>query len=224
MSEFNKGDRVIHPRRPEWGQGVVEQAGQILHQGQPAQRLTVRFVNHGRVTVNSAVAQLKRQGELVNMTTTSTKAPTAQSAGNAGKGWLAALEDQQNDQQLWSLPDAMKDPFATLEARLQATLDSYRYCDPPTNGQPRRPTLPRDPRKLLEWAIAQTGLTDPMTKYTRHEIELGFQRFARDRDLHLADLAREGKRGGEHHTLHEVAKRLTNPVARLALADAIRAA
>ncbi len=58
--EFQRGDVVIHPRRPEWGRGVVKEASHITYQGDAAQRVAVQFANKGRVVINTAVAPLAR--------------------------------------------------------------------------------------------------------------------------------------------------------------------
>ena len=51
----------------------------------------------------------------------------------------------------------MVDPFSSATERLKATLDNFRF-----NAQAR---------PLIDWAIAQTGLDDPLTLYTRQELE-----------------------------------------------------
>ena len=45
---------------------------------------------------------------------------------------------------LWHLPEAMTDPFASLGARLSATLDSYRFST--------------DPKSLIDWAVLNRWL------------------------------------------------------------------
>ncbi|MFG0251275.1 MAG: hypothetical protein ACF8NJ_00200 [Phycisphaerales bacterium JB038] len=87
---------------------------------------------------------------------------------------------QKMEQRLMSLPMETRDPFSTLEQRLQATIELCRYD--------------KSPRLLLEWAIAQTGVEDPLSVYNRQELETIFMRWARERDTHLAKLLRELRR------------------------------
>ena len=182
MSEptrFQRGDRVIHPRRPEWGDGVVREVASVTHQGQPAQRVTVQFANRGRTVINTAVAPLAvkdtpTQGpqEETSMTTSST---------HRSGGWIESLEKAARGAQheLWELPEAMTDPFTSLEKRLQATLESYRFST--------------EPRQLIDWAVMQTGLNDPLSQYSRPELEDAFPGFARNRDQHLKALVKKLK-------------------------------
>lgn len=198
---FSAGDEVVHPRRPEWGSGVVRLAEAITHQGAPAQRLSVDFARRGRVIINTAVAELMLRGQ-ASMTTTSTS-----TSGTEG-GWLSALEQERQGRrngepyELWELPEAMKDPFSSIERRLLATLDSYRFST--------------EPRSLTEWAAAQTGLNDPLTKYTRQDLEQAFLRYARDRDAHLKELVLTLKRGNQQDAIKRARKHKL-PAARAAL-------
>lgn len=208
--QFQTGDLVAHPRRPEWGSGVVKEARLIQHDGRQAQRLAVEFANKGRVVINTAVAPLERKGSRENMTRTLTSTGTGHgssgangssasssgvSGGASGGGWLAQLERASGGakHELWDLPSSMTDPFEPLHKRLQATLDSYKYST--------------EPRSLIDWAVLQTGLDDPLTKYTRSELEQAFPRFARDRDEHLRNLVRQIKRKGDTHVLSEALHR-----------------
>ncbi|MFA9479207.1 hypothetical protein ACERK3_13020 [Phycisphaerales bacterium AB-hyl4] len=140
-----------------------------------------------------------------------TRTQSSQSLGNdVGSGWLEQLEQatRNRSHELWELPDTMTDPFASTRSRLQATLESYRFST--------------DARSLIEWATMQTGLNDPLTKYTRQELEQAFPRFARDRDQHLSSLVRQIKRNGNAAVLNETLQATRQPAARTALAKAIR--
>jgi hypothetical protein len=209
---FSLGETVIHPRRPEWGEGVVNQAMAITHEGRPAQRLIVRFANHGQVTIHTGVATLLRKDAAETMRDTSTTVTQTTSPFDTPQrktgGWLDSLGEKRNGQELYSLPDAMTDPFASLTKRLQATLDSYRYSP--------------EPRSLIDWGVAQTGLNDPLSKYTRHELEQAFPRFARDRDQHLQELVRLVKRQGQAEVFAQLMQATTNGTARNALQRAMR--
>jgi hypothetical protein len=222
-TQFTRGDVVIHPRRPEWGDGVVDQAVTTTHEGKAAQRLVVRFSNQGSVTINTGVATLVRKDAISAMTTTTTPsfatalktgagAREGASGGSGGSegggGWLASLGSGPQTAELHRLPEAMTDPFASIQKRLTATLESYRYST--------------EPRSLVDWGCAQTGLNDPLSKYTRHELEQAFPRFARDRDHHLNDLIRTLKKQGKASLIEEVLRSITLPAARTALQRAIK--
>jgi hypothetical protein len=203
LPQFRPGDVVVHPRRREWGQGVVERATDMSHRGQAGQRLVISFSHHGRTTLNTPMAPLMLKDVADQMTSRTTSvAPD--------KGWLGALAGQGPDtgNELQQLPEAMADPFASIDSRLRATLESYRYST--------------EPRSLFDWAIAQTGLDDPLTKYTRHELEQAFPRFARLRDKHLAELVRQVKRSGSIQLLNEALKQSRIPAASQALQNAMR--
>ncbi len=219
---YKRGDEVIHPLRPEWGPGVVISAASIVHEAQPAQRLIVDFSNHGRVTLNTGVAQLVAREGFVPMTMTTTSTVSTQKfvtsdlskpAASNGKGWLDTLDPTSTaSNELYRLGDAMTDPFLPMSKRLQATLDTFRFGNDP-----------RHARNLLDWAVSQTHLKDPMTKYTRHELEQGFRRFVRDRDNHLFDLVRQMKRQNGHDVLNQIKNATTDTLARTTLERAIRA-
>ncbi len=126
---------------------------------------------------------------------------------NHGSGWLDDLDGANQSSELWELPDAMSDPFGSLGDRLRATLETYRYST--------------EPKALINWAITQTRLDDPLSKYTRPELEQAFPRYARDRDQHLRDLIRQCKRAGDYATLKDVGRGLF-PAAQSALDKAFR--
>ncbi|MBI1337068.1 MAG: DUF3553 domain-containing protein [Phycisphaera sp.] len=218
-STLRQGDTVYHVLRPEWGKGTVNQAARITHEGKPAQRVVITFANHGRVTLNTAIASLVTQEPTPTVMNTpntersfpsSAGHPSKNAPGSVGGGWLGSLGEKSHDAaELYRLPEAMTDPFASQESRLVATLSSYRFST--------------EPRSLIEWAVAQTHLDDPLSKYTRPVLEQGFYRFCRDRDNHLLDMVRNLKRNNQHAMLHQIAHKTALPAARNALAKAMKA-
>ncbi|GAB4108418.1 MAG: hypothetical protein Kow00105_15410 [Phycisphaeraceae bacterium] len=199
IDRYQTGDVVTHPRRPEWGPGVVKSAQAIVHQGTAAQRLNVEFANHGRVVINTAVAPLAPKGSKATMSSSIT----------ADKGWLDQLErSRNNSHELWDLPEALTDVFSSDLQRLMATLDTYKFST--------------EPRPLIDWAVMQTGLNDPLTKYTRHDLEQAFARFARNRDQHLKDLVRQLKRNGKHQVLVQAYQKCKVLAGKTALERAMR--
>lgn len=203
MSEsmtFARGDHVRHAGRPEWGEGVVESAQTILHDGRKAQRLVVKFTHHGRSAVNTAVATLERSD-----------GQTAGPPSEPQAGWLdraaGAAETADRPRKLSELPEAATDPFASLNRRVRATAELYRFTE--------------EPRSLMEWAIAQSGLEDPLGQYTRHELEQQFQLFQQAREAHLRDLLRTARRQGERLDL-DALKQHPDPAIRQAVARVAR--
>lgn len=230
---FAQGDTVRHPKRPEWGLGTVRSIQAIAQpDGTRAQRLTVDFANQGRKNINTAIAPLIRDGEAKPVAPAKTRRNTPQpplpqpttakaaasvaaaSTGGSGagpsggSGWLDAMDpDGSKSNELGDLPDDMSDPFASLVDRLKATLQTYRFST--------------EPRALMDWAIVQTGLNDPLSKYTRSELEQAFPRYVRDRDGHLKDLVRQLKRANDYGALKDAGRGLFS-AAQSALDKAIR--
>lgn len=244
---FAKGDTVRHPKRPEWGLGTVRDLQAIAQpDGSRAQRLTVDFANEGRKLINTAVAPLDRASAAPQKTSkpssrrntpqqplpshSKTKsAPAAagvmngdsaalgprsagRASGDAGAasgegGWLDDLDGGAKSSELWDLPDDLINPFGSVPERLAATLQTFRFST--------------EPRALIDWAVTQTGLNDPLSKYTRHELEQAFPRFARDRDAYLRDLVRQLKRESNFAALKDAGRGLF-PAAQSALDKAIR--
>lgn len=239
ITHFEKGDRVQHPKRPEWGSGTVRDTQAITHEGQAAQRVTVDFVGKGRVVINAAIAPLEKTGEAppakskpdkdydgsaaqlwagtptpaktVGEDGTTTLKTSSHNGTPASKdNWLDELETAGGKKhELWELPDDLNNPFATPEQRLKATLDTYKFST--------------EPRALIEWARVQTGLDDPLTRYTRPELEQAFPRFARDRDAHLRSIVRDLKRANDMATIKASMKGGLIPAAQSAIDRAIRA-
>jgi Protein of unknown function (DUF3553) len=168
--EWKAGDRVVHQGKPEWGVGSVTAAQGAVQDGRHCQRVTVRFENGGLKTVSTAFARLA-------------KAESGSGAAENPNGtWLDDLEGVDVRDQLTTLPDAASDPFSSLEARLKSTLELYRFSD--SGGS------------LLAWASAQTGLSDPLSRLNRHELELAFQKFQMLLDRHLGELTTLARRSG----------------------------
>jgi hypothetical protein len=160
MTQWSYGDRVIHQSRPEWGAGTITKAAAAIHEGKPCQKLTVRFERAGLKTLSTALARGFQSEE-----------PPPEAAEDA-------FAPRERPEQLFArLPEPARDPFASPEARFEATLNLYRFT--PEGGS------------LLDWAAMQSGLTDPLSSFARPELEALFRRFAQVRDEHLRALAAE---------------------------------
>jgi len=168
---FKYGDSVIHTGRPEWGTGVVVRAEATMHDGQPSQRLQIRFMHAGLKILETAVAAVVLADGVV---------PAAQAADSAPKGWIAALERKRPEDFMTAVPESARDPFRSALQRLDTTIELYRFT--------------REPKSLTQWAIAQSGLADPLSRFSRQELELLFDRWCRNRDSHLAEVYQEAQR------------------------------
>ena len=199
---FEHGQIVIHTRRPEWGEGVVNHAQPIRHQGKDAQRLVIQFANHGRVTINTAVATIQTKETVNPMSSTTTDRLS-------GKGWLESIGQHDPVKMLSTLPDEMSDPFASYHARLTAVANSFRFD--------------ASPRALLDWAVAQTGLSDPLTRFNRQELELALSRYEYNRDQYLTQLVREMKHDNKADEVRQVARESRLEIARQKITRALRA-
>ncbi|MCL4221151.1 MAG: DUF3553 domain-containing protein [Phycisphaerales bacterium] len=178
----------MHRARPEWGVGSVTEAQKSVQDGVQCQRLTVRFEHGGLKTVSTAFAELHRvEGVLGTSGPTHNVATASHRNGQEGRRLPVAIQAEDADlaqvrERLGSLPDEAADPFRPLASRLRATVELYRYTDQGAS--------------LLAWATAMTGLADPLSRVSRHELEQAFARFEVLRDRHLAQLMQAAPREG----------------------------
>lgn len=181
---FRSGVKVVHQDRPEWGVGIVLTALRVGGDG--ATRLKVRFERAGLKTLSMPPAAIRTVESL---------------APEEGKDRLATLDDAAVAEIMVALPEAVRDPFTSLENRLTATLALFRFT--PDGGS------------LIDWATTQSGLVDPLTRFTRQSLEEMFTRFARRRDDHLKELVRESRR--DHLKVIVKVAQSAPPAARTAL-------
>jgi hypothetical protein len=173
LSRWESGDRVVHTARPEWGVGKVLSATSIRQDGQDAQRLTIRFDRAGTKTLSTAVARLA-QADSMPVQVFSRPDPGEDHDAFAPADHAASLAT------LVSLPDAATDPFLPLSRRLEATVALYRFSAAGAS--------------LLDWAASQTQLADPLSAFSRHELEEGFTKFRATLDGHLRKLVTDASR------------------------------
>lgn len=155
---------MVHMDRPEWGVGVVLSSQAI---GDGTQRMRIRFERAGMKTLAVPPAMLQSGA---------TDAGT--SAGQSDP--LHGLSEEAVAQVMASLPEATNDPFTTLESRIRATLELYRF--EPIGGS------------LIDWASIQSRMADPLSRFARQELEALFRRFELERDAHLRRLLDEARR------------------------------
>lgn len=189
--DFKPDDKVRHAKQPGWGVGVVLTAQRISHDGEPCQRLTVRFDQAGKKTVSTAFADLRKltpssadETPSPQKKTTSTRsgkpAPAARPVPPTPQPPIATAEQPSPEvlaRQIITIPADLADPFRPLAERLASTAEAYRF-DPAT-------------RDLLDWATIQTGLHDPLSVFSRHDLEQHYQTYRIHLDRHLRSLLDE---------------------------------
>lgn len=218
--EFSIGDLVTHPGCPEWGTGKVKGIETIIHQGRSAQRLKVDFAQVGLKVINTGVAPIVKKSakEAAAPPPAMKIAPSLAAAPTPTKvvaealptrGWLDAMEAEKGGgRNLWDLPVELTDVMVSTETRLERTCEAYRFTP--------------EPGPLYQWAVAQTGLDDPLSRYTRVEIEKAFFQYSRLRDDHLFDLARQLRRDNRMGFVHALAERVRHRKARELLEKTLR--
>lgn len=181
QARFALGDRVVHTAKPEWGHGTVATASAITVDGKPTQRLQIRFDTAGLKTLITAHAPITHVAS-----TGSTQAQAQAQASHAASAppvparpvAIDVPEDPiEAKAHLRRIPENAADPFASPLQRLEATLKAYRF-------EPNGPGL-------IQWAVAQTGLPDPLSRFSRHELEEVFRQHTAALDTHLRALVKE---------------------------------
>ena len=173
--KYEFGDRVRHAGRPEWGIGSVVRAELLSTNGQPAQRLSVRFPNGGLKTISTAHAELELVTEDVAPDSLdSESSPLADWDKMKDSEWLGEVAQRKVRETMIGLSERVRDPFRSVEERLRACLDLFRF--------------ERTGGSLIDWAVAQSGLDDPLSRFNRHELEALFDQWASNRHQHLQQL------------------------------------
>lgn len=185
MSEtrFEFGDMIRHRNRPEWGVGSVIRTEDTSINGTPTQRLAIRFPNAGLKRLLTAQADLQRVtgdesgGDSIATGQTESRLEAWDKLEQSE--WLGPLARRKIEETMITLPESSCDPFASLERQLSATLKLYRFD--------------RSGKGLVDWAVAQSGLKDPLSRFTRQELEQLFDRWALERDAQLGRLLASAK-------------------------------
>ena len=150
---WSVGDVVVNPGKPEWGAGSVTRAVSHRHQGTLCQQLTVRFDRGGIKTIVTAMGTLRRAGAERN--SEASPGPIGQGASPANPEMTLA--------ELGTLPESLADRSLPPASRLTDALAWFRF-----EGSGAM---------VLDWAIARTGWRDPLSRYSRNEIEEQHARF-----------------------------------------------
>lgn len=83
-------------------------------------------------------------------------------------GWIQTLGGSTLDDRLRGVPESATSVLGTPLEKLMAVVALYRWDD--------------SPKSLELWARAQTGVADPLTHWSRDELEAAFARFGNERD------------------------------------------
>lgn len=100
-----------------------------------------------------------------------------------------------------ALPAEASNPFLSASRRLEFVLSLYRF-EPQT--------------RLIDWAVAQSGLGDPLSRFSRHELEQFFQLWAFERDAALQRLLADQEFRGRPEVVQRIAAKAA-PAAQAAI-------
>jgi hypothetical protein len=178
MISIEFGDRVTHPKFPEWGSGAVIKVENTHANGEPVKRVTVRFTHAGLKSfvgnsfpLDVMASEQAMPGDSIG------KRPAIAAVEDLERSGLNQAVEQKLEEIMFAIPHACRDPFNTIEHRLRRTLELYKF-DMSGKG-------------LMHWAMAQTGMDDPLTRFNRTELEVYFKQYSFLLKQHLSKLLRE---------------------------------
>jgi len=179
---FKKGDKVRHRRSPEWGTGVISRTEMLNREGGADMRLWVRFPSVGEKVLLASIAPLDQvtDGAASDAIDFHSRPGIAEATRSSGGGWLAEISKSKPEDLMAAVPLEATDPFVPAPRRLAHALALYRFDG---SGV-----------KLIEWAIAQSGLDDPMTRYNRQELEAQWKRWIFNLDNAVLKILQELRR------------------------------
>lgn len=178
MTLIEFGDRVTHPKFPEWGSGAVIKVENMPVNGEVTKRVTVRFAHAGlKKFVGDSMPLDVMQNDHAMPGDREGKRPAIAEVEDLERSGLSQAVEQKLEEIMFNIPLACRDPFNTLDHRLRRTFALYKY-DLSGKG-------------LMEWAMAQTGMDDPLTRFNRTELEDYFKQYSFLVKQHLAKLLRE---------------------------------
>ena len=178
--KFEFGDSVRHSRRPEWGIGSIVKVEDMAINGNASQRLSIRFSNAGLKKLNAEMAHLEIVDGKNDISSGTQRNSIRELDRMSESEWLAPLAQKKIEEIMVSMPPEIQDVFNSLRYRLEFTLNLYRFD--------------RSGRGLIDWAVAQSELDDPLSRFNRHVLEGLFDRWARERDICLGKLLKEARR------------------------------
>mgnify|MGYP000229958761 CR=1 FL=1 len=176
------GRKVMNAGRTDWGVGVVEQ---VVRAGGPEDAPVYR------VTVQFSGARrtlLSPPARLIE--------PRAEEERQAG--WLDTLAGRTVDDRLKRVPESLLRVLGTPRQKLDALLPLYEYDE--------------EPKTLARWARTQTGVGDPLSKWSRDELTVAWAAFCADRDAALRAAAAMLRQAAGPESLREWLAGLEEPV------------
>ena len=178
MTTIEFGDRVTHPKFPEWGSGAVIKVENAPVNGEPSTRVTVRFAHAGlKKFVGDAIPLDVLANEHAMPGDKEGKLPAIAAVEALERSGLTHAAEQKLEEIMFAIPLACRDPFNTAEHRMRRTLELYKY-DLSGKG-------------LMNWAMVQTGMDDPLTRFNRTQLEDYFTQFSFLLKQHLSKLVQE---------------------------------
>ncbi|MAW40786.1 MAG: hypothetical protein CMJ30_00020 [Phycisphaerae bacterium] len=163
---FAFGDQIRNTARPEWGVGTVVRL-------EPGGKLAVRFESAGLKQLDPKVAPLAAaSADQPGME--AWEPPAAAFFRSEEVALSTSARQKLLIEVMTRLPESVTDPFQPVQARIRACASLYRFGN--------------DSAGLMGWAVAQTGLQDPMEQLPRHELESLFGRWREVRDRALREL------------------------------------
>jgi len=161
------GDQIRNTARPEWGVGTIVRL-------EPGGKLAARFEFVGLKRLDPKVAPLALASADNRPGSENWEPPAAAFFRSEEVALSASARQKLLIDVMTRLPDDVTDPFHPVEGRIRACASLYRFGN--------------DSPGLMAWAVAQTGLQDPMDQLPRHELESLFGRWREVRDRTLREL------------------------------------
>ena len=164
---FAFGDQIRNTARPEWGVGTIVRL-------EPGGKVAVRFEFSGLKQLDPQIAPLASASADDQPSSGGWEPPAAAFFRSEEVALSSSARQKLLIDVMTRLPEDVTDPFQPTAVRLRACASLYRFAN--------------DSSGLMAWAVAQTGLQDPMEQLPRHELESLFGRWREVRDRALREL------------------------------------
>lgn len=158
ISQAIIGRKVSVVGKPDWGTGIVRRIQTTTINGATQHRVSIQFNQGIKVLVAPPARLIDPLDE-----------PQRKEAG-----WIEQIGGGSLDARLRELPDSAVQVLGTIPQRLDAVLPYYARMS--------------DGKDLIRWARRQTGVGDPLSQWSRDELEVAHGVFCNERDAHLRNL------------------------------------
>jgi hypothetical protein len=170
VEELNLGMSVRVAAKQEWGVGRVTRIQRQAHDGGATYRVYVQF-HMGQKVLTAPPAKFVTPDDL------------SSAAVNRDAGWLDKLAGQTLDDRLAALPESITLFLGSPVHKLIEIAKLFEF-----DG---------DDKSLARWARMQTGSPDPLTTWTRDELQAAWEKFSVAREAAFADaVAAAGRQAG----------------------------